>query len=108
MPRSRRMSRRSITVTTPKMNASEVLARLNEHHSAVVFPNMFKRLTFANVFEVEYHFYVEKPSNVIYLTKTVCFFAPVRSPKTTLTIEFKREDGTLMGEWIAHVVNVKD
>lgn len=108
MPRSRMPRRQATRPRAQKMNASEVLACLNKHHSTVVFPNMFRRLTFANVFEVEYHFYAEKPSDVIYLTKTVCFFSPVRSPNSTLTIDFEREDGTLMGEWIAHIVNVKD
>ena len=108
MPRRATPRRSTRAATARKMNAAEVLARLNEHHSTVIFPNMFERLTFANVFEVEYHFHVDKPSDVIYLTKSVCFFAPVRSPSSTLTIEFQRAEGALMGEWIAHVVNFKD
>ena len=108
MPRRHASCRHATRATALKMNV-EMLARLNEYHSRVVFPNRFDRdITFADVSEVQYHFHVDKASDVIYLSKTVCFFASAGSLSSKVTIKFQRTEGALMGEWIAQVVDVKD
>lgn len=106
MVAARRTARRSTAApTAPKLDAAQVLARLNEHHRTVVFPAMFDRLSFDHVREVEYHFHVHKPSHSIQLDKTVCFLDAQRTPNATLTIEFVPADGQRLGEWISHVVD---
>ena len=42
------------------MTPQEVIARLNNYHRTVVFPNMFDRLQFDMIAEVEYNFVVRR------------------------------------------------
>lgn len=108
--RSPRRSSRSPSAAAdgPKLDAAQVLSRLNEHHRSVIFPAMFERLSFDHVREVEYHFHVDRATNVIRVTQTVCFFSHDRNPEMTLVIGFKPADGERLGAWIAHVVRPQD
>ena len=88
----------------PTMTAQEVIARINNHHRKVIFPNMFEQLTFDMFAEVEYSFVIDK--KIIRVTRSEFWVTSDRNvDKGHFAIEFKPEDGKKMGRWLHHVVD---